>query len=60
MTTLMLRCPLPAAASHWFGDVMNTSAAGFSLDLKVQEKSFNVEGDLKLLRVCFMTLLIIS
>lgn len=38
-------CMTAAAASHWFGDVMNTSTAGFYLDLKVQDKSLNAEGD---------------
>lgn len=27
---------MPKTASHWFGDVMNISAAGFNLDLQVQ------------------------
>lgn len=32
---------------------MIASAAGFSLDLKVQDRSFNVEGDEKLSPVLF-------
>lgn len=43
--SVLLRYDGAPAASHWFGDVRNTSTAVFRLDLKAQDKSFNVESD---------------